>query len=62
MFRVTGVTFMHSHDNWGTLSRNRLSELKIVSTNIAVFRNMIPFTLVDRSQRIGGTCYFQLQG
>jgi hypothetical protein len=60
MFRVADVTFMYSHTNCGPLSMNRLSELKMVSKNVAVFWNMIPFTLVDRSQRIGGNCYLHL--
>jgi hypothetical protein len=51
MSRVTGRSFMHSHANWGTLSKNRLSELKMVSTNLAVFCN-ITFTLVVKIQNV----------
>jgi uncharacterized membrane protein len=62
MFRVTDVTLMHSRYNWGTMSMNTLSELKMMSSNVAVLWNLIKFTLVDRSQRFGGICYLYFQG
>jgi len=48
MFRVTDVNFVDSYANWGTMSMKRLSELKMVNTNVTVFWNIIPFTRVGK--------------